>query len=325
MTASTDSLPGDVLPGDFLAADWGTSNLRAWRLGADGQVKAVQRLPWGVAGLQPGEAAHKLNHELRPLLDAERLPAVLCGMVGSAMGIAAAPYADCPAGAADIARRLLRVDAHTFIVPGLRCVRPDSPPSAAYPDVIRGEETKVLGWLRLDPRRMQGEHVLCLPGTHGKWVLVRDGRIQHFMTCMSGELFALLSEKSVLRPGAPPSDPASFEEGLAFGAADGPLASRLFTVRARMVAPQPENSGLEGGRAASFLSGLLIGDEVARLPQLLGLREGSSIGLMGEDALCDLYRPALASRGLRVEQAEAEQAVIAGLTALYEVVRGESR
>ncbi len=296
---------------DFLAADWGTSNLRAWRLGADGTVKGVRRLPWGVAQLRPGEAARKLNEELRPALNAEGLPAMLCGMIGSAMGIAEAAYADCPAGAADVAQRLLQVDDHTFIVPGLRCLRPDG-----YPDVIRGEETKVLGWLSLDPKRMAGDHVLCLPGTHGKWVLVRNGRIHHFLTCMSGELYALLSDKSVLRPGAPPSDRAAFEEGLAYGAAEGPLASRLFTVRARMVGPDP-GQRLVGGKAASFLSGLLIGDEVSRLPQLLGLAAGSTIGLMGERSLCDLYAPALSLRGLRVEETDADQAVVAGLTSLY--------
>jgi len=295
---------------DFLAADWGTSNLRAWRLGAAGEVKDVARLPWGVAGLQPGEAARRLNDELRPMLGAEGLPAILCGMIGSAMGIAEAPYADCPADAADIAGRLLQIDERTFIVPGLRCRRPDN-----YPDVIRGEETKVLGWLRLDPRRTQGDHVLCLPGTHCKWVRVSGGRIRDFLTSMSGELYALLSEKSVLKPGAPPSDPASFREGLAYGAADAPLASRLFTVRARRVGPDPAER-LEPGKAASFLSGLLIGDETARLPQLLGLARGSSIGLMGERGLCDLYAPALSLRGLTVEEIDGEQAVIAGLTSL---------
>jgi 2-dehydro-3-deoxygalactonokinase len=291
---------------DFLAADWGTSNLRAWRLGADGQIKDARRLPWGVAQLEPGEAVHKLNNELRPALGAEDLPAILCGMVGSAMGIAEAPYADCPADAADIAQRLLQVDPRTFIVPGLRCTRPDG-----FPDVIRGEETKVLGWLSLDPRRLRGDHVLCLPGTHGKWVRIRDGRIHDFLTCMSGELFAVLSEKSVLKPDAPPSDPASFDEGLHYGAAEGPLAARLFTVRARMV-----GAGLDGGKAASFLSGLLIGDETARLPQLLGLQPGSNIGLMGEQGLRDLYAPALSLRGLTVEESDAEQAVIAGLASL---------
>jgi 2-dehydro-3-deoxygalactonokinase len=304
---------------DFLAADWGTSNLRAWRLGPDGGIKAVVRRPWGVAGLEPGEAARKLNDELRPALDAQGLPAILCGMIGSAMGIAEAPYADCPAGAPDVAQRLLQTDADTFVVPGLRCTRPDG-----YPDVIRGEETKVLGWLRLDPRRAHGDHVLCLPGTHGKWVRVRDGCIRDFLTCMSGEIYALLSEKSVLRPGASPSDPAAFDEGLRYGAAEAPLASRLFTVRARRVGPDPAER-LEPGKAASFLSGLLIGDETARLPQLLGLTEGSSIGLMGERGLCDLYAPALSLRGLTVEEADAEQAVIAGLVSLHEALRGARR
>ncbi len=298
--------PPESSAADFLAADWGTSNLRAWRLGPDGAVKAVRRFPWGVSHLQPGEAARKLADEVRPALGAEDLPAILCGMIGSNLGIAAAPYADCPAGGSELGRKLFKVDDKTFIVPGLRCERPDG-----YPDVIRGEETKVLGWLQLDPARLHGEHVLCLPGTHGKWVLVKDGRIHHFMTCMSGELFALLSEKSVLKPGAPPSDPASFEEGVRFGAGDGPLASRLFTVRSRMV-----GQGLEGGKAASYLSGLLIGDEVARLPQLLGLGAGSTVGLMGEPALCDLYRPALEGRGLQVDVADGEQAVVAGLMIL---------
>ncbi len=290
-------------PSDILAIDWGTSNLRAWRLGPDGTVKAGLRRPWGVAGLKPGEAADMLAHDLRPALAAEDLSAILCGMVGSALGIAEAPYADCPAGAEDIAGRLLAVGGNAFIVPGLRCLRPDG-----YPDVIRGEETKVLGWLRLDPRRMSGDHVLCLPGTHSKWVRVRGGRILQFMTCMTGELFALLSERSVLKPGAPPSDPAAFSEGLAYGAVEGPLASRLFAVRARMV-----GQGLEGGKAASFLSGLLIGDEAARLPQRLGLEPGSSIGLMGEPALCDLYGQALTARGFDIEQADGDAAVIAGL------------
>jgi len=119
----------------------------------------------------------------------------------------------------------------------------------------------------------------------------------------------------VLKPGAPPSDAAAFDEGLHYGAAAGPLASRLFTVRARRVGPDPD-ARLEPGRAASFLSGLLIGDETARLPQLLGLAEGSSIGLMGERSLCDLYAPALSLRGLVVEEADADQAVVAGLVSL---------
>jgi 2-dehydro-3-deoxygalactonokinase len=291
---------------DFLAADWGSSNLRAWRLSADGTVLDVRRWAWGVAGLEPGEAARKLTDDIRPALRAQNLPAILCGMVGSALGIAAAPYADCPADGEALGRRLLKVDDRTWIVPGLRCLRPDG-----YPDVIRGEETKVLGWLALNPARREGDHVLCLPGTHGKWVLVRDGRIERFTTCMTGELFALLSQHSVLRSGAEPSDDDTFNEGLAYGAADGPLASRLFTVRARQV-----GDGLDPVPAASFLSGLLIGDETARLPPLMGLKSGATLGLMGAPKLCALYRTALEGQGFHIDEADAEAAVVAGLAHL---------
>ena len=93
---------------DFLAADWGTSNLRAWRLGADGTVKDVRRLPWGVAHLGPGEAARKLKEELRPALGAERLPAILCGMVGSNLGWTSVPYLDCPVGLDELTRGLAK-------------------------------------------------------------------------------------------------------------------------------------------------------------------------------------------------------------------------
>jgi len=301
---TTAALP--PLETDILAADWGTTHLRAWRLRPDGAVVDVRRFAWGVAALRPGEAARRLEQDVRPALGAQTLPAVLCGMVGSAMGIVATPYVDCPAGVEALAAGLFQVDDRTWIAPGVRCTRPDG-----YPDVMRGEETKVLGWLALDERRRSGDHVLCLPGTHGKWVLVRDGRIHQFMTCMSGELFALLSAHSVLRSGAPPSDDAAFAEGVRFGAAEGPLASRLFTVRSRMV-----GQGLEAGKAASYPSGLLIGDETSRLPRLLGLASGDSIGLMGESALCALYESALRVQGLKIESADGEAAVTAGLALL---------
>jgi 2-dehydro-3-deoxygalactonokinase len=294
--------------GEWLAVDWGTSNLRAWRMGSDGAVRDVQRFPdLGVARLQAGEAAQVLDRRLRPSLGAQGLPALLCGMVGSAMGIALAPYADCPSGPQDLAASLLQADALTFIVPGLRCRRPDG-----QPDVMRGEETKILGWLKLNPSHERGTHVLCLPGTHGKWVRIVDGRIDTFMTCMTGELFALLGQHSVITPGAAPDDPDAFADGLRFGARDTPLASRLFAVRARMV-----GEGLAGASAAAFLSGLLIGDEAIRMPAALGLQAGDTMVLMVEPALMHLYRQALERVGLSVDLCDADAAVLAGLTSLW--------
>ncbi len=74
------------------------------------------------------------------------------------------------------------------IIPGLRCAG-----LTGAPDVMRGEETQVLGWLAQHPDRQQGRHLVCHPGTHAKWVVVEDGRIVRFVTAMTGEMFAVLS------------------------------------------------------------------------------------------------------------------------------------
>jgi len=135
----------------FLAADWGTSNLRAWLIGDDGSVLHEERLPWGVGKLPPGEPERRLRESVRPMMRAEGLPAVMCGMVGSTLGIAEVPYLACPAGLGDLAGALHRVAGEgppLFIAPGLRCAR-----ATGEPDVMRGEETKILGWAALDEAR----------------------------------------------------------------------------------------------------------------------------------------------------------------------------
>src|SRR5438477_4894503 len=123
---------------------------------------------------------------------------------------------------------------------------------------MRGEETQILGWLALNPERRDGRHVLCHPGTHAKWVLIEDGRIVRFVTAMTGELFAVLSQHSVLKTDAPADDDAAFDLGLAAADGGGALAARLFTARARVVGGDAPASS-----TPSYLSGLLIGAEVA--------------------------------------------------------------
>ena len=105
----------------LLACDWGTTNLRGWTLDAAGAVVAEKELPIGVSTLAPGEAARRFESEVRPALGARDLPAILCGMVGSNLGWALAPYADCPAGFGDLARAALQVAPQARIIPGLRC------------------------------------------------------------------------------------------------------------------------------------------------------------------------------------------------------------
>ncbi|MDB5427889.1 MAG: 2-dehydro-3-deoxygalactonokinase [Phenylobacterium sp.] len=289
----------------LLACDWGTTNLRAWTLDESGAVVAQRDFPLGVSKLAPGEAARRFEAEVRPSLDAQSLPAILCGMVGSNLGWTAVPYADCPAGLADLARRLTTVAESVRIVPGLRCEG-----IAGAPDVMRGEETQVLGWLARHPDRQAGRHLVCHPGTHAKWVLIEDGRILRFVTAMTGELFAVLGRHSLLKSDAPADDEDAFDQGLAAAGEGDALAARLFTARARVVGGQAEARS-----TPSYLSGLLIGAEVASVPKLLG-EPPTHVSLLGDSALCERYRRAFGRTGVGVEVFDGEAAAIAGLFAL---------
>jgi 2-dehydro-3-deoxygalactonokinase len=289
----------------LLACDWGTTNLRAWTLDDTGGVVAEQDFPLGVSRLAPGEAGKRFEAEVGPALHAAALPAILCGMVGSHRGWATAPYADCPAGLADLAKRLTLVADGVRIVPGLRCEG-----LAGAPDVMRGEETQLLGWLAQYPDRQTGRHLVCHPGTHAKWVLVEDGRIARFVTAMTGELFAVLRQHSLLKSDAPADDDEAFDAGLAAAGQGDALAARLFTARARVV----------GGKASaestpSYVSGLRIGAEVAAVPRLLG-EAATHVALLGDAALCDRYRRALERIGVAAEAFDGEAAAVAGLFAL---------
>lgn len=291
----------------LLACDWGTTNLRAWTLDAGGEVLAHREFDLGVSKLNPGEAAARFEAEVRPAFGAEVLPAILCGMVGSNLGWTVAPYADAPAGLPELARAMVEVAPGVRIVPGVRCEG-----IAGAPDVMRGEETQLLGWVAQHPERGRGRHVVCHPGTHAKWALIEDGRIVRFVTAMTGELFAVLGKHSVLKSDAAADDAAAFAARLGAAGDGAALAARLFTARARVV----------GGQAAaestpSYLSGLLIGAEAASVPQLLGVTPDMPVALLGDAGLCGFYRRALDRRGTATETFDGEAAALAGLLALH--------
>jgi 2-dehydro-3-deoxygalactonokinase len=293
-----------------LACDWGTTNLRAWTLDGQGQPVAARDFPLGVSRLAPGEAARRFEAEVRPALGAEALPAILCGMVGSNLGWTVAPYVDCPAGLDDLGRGLVEVvsgAAPVRIVPGVR-----GPGAAGGSDVMRGEETQVAGWLEADPARRRGRHVVCHPGTHAKWILVEEGRIVRFVTAMTGELFSVLTRHSVLKSDAPADDEVAFAAGLAAAGDGGALAARLFSARSRVAAGEAAAES-----TPSYLSGLLIGAEVAGVPQLLGFATDRPVILLGEAGLCQAYDRALRTRGVGTETFDGEAAAIAGLFALH--------
>jgi 2-dehydro-3-deoxygalactonokinase len=294
----------------FLAVDWGTTNLRAWVVSESGEAGLPLELPRGVSKLGPGEPAICLRDVVRPALKAEHLPAMICGMAGSTIGWVEVPYSDCPADAASLAAGLHWIegqDPPVAIVPGLR-----GPGVDGGPDVMRGEETQVIGWLAQDTSRLQGRHVLCHPGTHAKWVLVEDGRVVRFITAMTGELFSVLTRHSVLRCEEGPDDSQAFTQGLEAAGDGSALAARLFTARARVVG----GGDLRPEGVRSFLSGLLIGSEVASTPALLGAASSSPIALIGDAKLCDAYATAMAHFGLQSQVFDGEAAVLAGLKAI---------
>lgn len=297
----------------FLAVDWGTTNLRAWVVGEDGCAVRQKEFPLGVGRLAAGEAALRFADTVRPQMDAEDLPALLCGMIGSNLGWTLAPYVDCPANVAQLRKNLRQAPIEgppVWIVPGLRCERPDG-----GPDVMRGEETHVLGWAAEDPARLHGEQLICHPGTHAKWVRLVDGRIEGFVTSMTGELFHVLGHHSVLQVRDSDDDDAAFEEGIEAAGDGGALASRLFTARARVVGGEmpPE-------RVKSYLSGLLIGAEIAAVPTLLGVGPETPVAVIGDLQLARRYVRALQGRGYDAAVHDGEAAVLAGLKVLAEGV-----
>lgn len=289
-----------------LACDWGTTNLRAWVLADDGSILRSRDFPLGVAKLAPGEAAKRFRDEVRPGLVAEHLPAILCGMIGSTLGWAVADYLPCPVGLADLDEGLLEVDRDVRIVPGLK-----TKGRFGASDVMRGEETQILGWLHADTSRLKGRHVVCHPGTHAKWSICEDGRLVDFMTSMTGELFGVLSKHSVLKSDANPADSDGFNAGLK-AAGDGlGLASRLFSARARLVA-----DGQNPDSSAAYLSGLIIGADVAAAPKILGV-EGEAVAVLGEPHLCRQYGLALQNAGIDHSVHDGDKAALAGLFALH--------
>ncbi len=286
----------------LVALDWGTSTLRAYRLGPGGAVLEHRALPAGIQRLRPGATAAPADFA-RAFAEAcgdwraaaPDAPALACGMVGSAQGWREAPYVDVPADPTALAGALTRVEAPggpLWLVPGLRA-------PGALPGVLRGEETQLAGLMGALPAA--GTSVVGLPGTHAKWARVAEGRVVGFDTFMTGEVFEALARHTILartlRLGAAP-DLAAFDRGLAAARSDegrGGLLSTAFSVRTLGLA------GALGPEAqADYLSGLVLGHELRGLEELRpGLLAGAArVVLAGAPALCERYRRALAHLAL---------------------------
>jgi len=292
----------------FIAGDWGTSRLRLYLCDAAGQILARGEgegasVPDCAGRFAAAVAAWDRAHGV--------LPAVLAGMVGSTIGWREVAYLKCPAEPAGITAAAWRFEADgraIAILPGLSCRG-----KTGAVDVLRGEETQILGALHLHPQLTRGRHLLCLPGTHTKWVAVSDGAVSHFQTALTGELFELLRRHSVLARDSAEVDGQSpaFALGLDFAKQKADLLHLLFSARSRVVTGETAKAD-----AASYLSGLVLGKDVATALALFDrahFERERPVQLICTPLLASLYGKALAAYDVKSATIDGDRAALAGL------------
>jgi len=282
----------DAAPGAgataLIAIDWGTTAARAYRLDAQGAIIAERSELLGVQKVEARRFPAALSVLLDGAMPAEA-PIIACGMIGSRQGWVEAPYVECPARFDVFAGALARVpEAALAIVPGLICRDADG-----VPDVMRGEETQILGALEEEA----GRQCVVLPGTHSKWALVDDAAVSDFASFMTGELYAMLREHSILGRLAGAGDEAvAFERGVRLSLRAGrALTHDLFSARTLALTGELAPTGV-----ADYLSGLLIGAEAVAARDWIERHASRdrAITLVGEAMLCQRYRRALAIAGV---------------------------
>jgi 2-dehydro-3-deoxygalactonokinase len=284
----------------YIAVDWGTTNRRAYRVDSSGACADEFEDGKGALAVPKGEfpaAAAEIRTRLGDL------PLLLAGMAGSNRGWVDAPYVPCPAGVDELVTNLVWAGEREAIVPGLSYV------VEGRADVMRGEEVQLLG--AVADGSVPPDALVCHPGTHNKWVIVEGGRIARFRTVMTGELFNLLKQHSILGDllqGEVSANDA-FEQGVAHALANDDLTSELFAVRARWLL-----GGAEREHCASYASGLLIGSDVK-----IGLagHDGDVI-VMGRPELTRLYAAAIRDGGGSPTELDGEHCFLAGIRQIAE-------
>lgn len=294
----------------LLAVDWGTSSLRGALLDSSGQVQEERSFPRGILTVEQGEFAGVFETCFGDWMKVAGTFCLISGMAGSRQGWLEAPYCACPAGFGELAARLAWVEAGRLaIVPGL------SWEHDGLPDVMRGEEVQVFGALQLLGRK---DGLLVLPGTHSKWVTVRDGAIQAFSTFMTGEFYALLRGQSILARTLPATEPdidwPAFDQGTDLAMLGGSLLQTAFSVRTLDLFGRMPRTSLP-----SFLSGLVIGEEL----RSRALPAGSQVVVVGSDTLTPRYERALTRHGATVQRA-GPQATWQGLWALAQTLHTQT-
>ena len=281
----------------LIALDWGSTSARAYLMSEESDVIGQRVAQLGVLNVKDSDFEGALLELCGPWLMVRiNTPIIAAGMIGSRQGWAEAPYVEAPAGLSELSAKLTPVPIgkgrRLWIIPGVSFAGADG-----VPDVMRGEETQIFGALNTSARE-QGSGLFVLPGTHSKWVRVEDGRIVWIKTFMTGELFSVLSEHSILgkliKTGENP-DLDAYERGVYYAHNDPfGLASLLFSARALPLFDKLPATGI-----ADYLSGLLIGHEIYSCERALTAMGSSYDGvtLVGEVGLVRKYQRALTLLG----------------------------
>ena len=331
----------------FIAGDWGTTHLRLYLF------QHHHGQPLTILASQMGPGVAQLKSQVDSQVDSQvesnfeqvffdlaghwldkhgPMPVILSGMVGSNIGWHAAPYIDCPASGKQIVAGRTAFNARGIefsIISGLRTTNP-----LGTPDLMRGEELQLLGWMGAvdcPENTLKSAQLVVLPGTHNKWALVRGGKIETFVTALTGELYSLLQNHSVLIANTESADFSDdiFMQGvkLATTLESGQLLQALFATRSRQVLGE-----LSELHASSYLSGLLIGSDVVGSLALMEkeivgkeivgkqIAAISSIVLIGDSALSRCYQLALESVGIKAELRDATEIAVSGYEAIYQAL-----
>lgn len=314
-----------------IEVDWGSSNFRAYLAAADGKIIGRRFSPHGIFKLKQAELSSFLQHELKDwLVSYAQLPILLCGMIGSASGWVETPYLDCPLDLSHLAQHIVNVPSAmqrvVKIIPGVQRVAT----AEAAGDVMRGEETQVLGAVLTMQQPLATEitsgdaaaldasgqqHVLCMPGTHSKWVHVQGGVMQHFRTLMTGELFALLLQvKSIARQLKQTGYQQSinrqlFARGVATARQGNGILADVFGVRVQLLQKQ-----LVPAEVRDYLSGILIANEIQQAAEYTQLQ--LPITLIASGNLATRYKLGFEAFGLAYQVIASEQVTQRGLHAI---------
>ena len=286
----------------FIAVDWGTTNRRAWRIRPGGEVGEEFDDDRGVLSIDKGGFPAAVG-EIRDRLG--DLPLLMAGMIGSNRGWIEVPYVPCPAGIDELAEQLCWVeDDRAAIVPGL-CYSDDN-----QADIMRGEEVQIVGAIAAG--MIPGDSFVCHPGTHNKWATTEGGKLVRFKTVMTGEMFNLLREHSILSDLLTDEMAVddAFHEGVSRGLLGNPLTAELFSVRAGVLLGKRRKDD-----ATDYTSGLLIGADIRGA--LKSAPQGDII-VMGRPELTQLYAAALRQAGRSSSEVDGEKAFLAGINAIAE-------